>query len=82
MTSHTNESPSIAEVCAGVKRLGYCARQRIRPYGEEFDVISDPFPEADGVAVHVKTEKDTRIRVLLLPATVLQSVTGRVPNAA
>ena len=45
-------------------------------------MISDPFPEADGVAVQVKTEKDTRIRVVRLPATVLQSVKGRVSNAA
>jgi hypothetical protein len=82
MTSHINESPTIAEVCASVKRLGYGARQRIRLYGEEFEVISDPFPEADGIAVHAKTEKDTRIRVVRLPATVLQSVKGRVSKAA
>ena len=82
MISHTNESPSIAEVCASVKRLGYSARQRIRLYGEEFEVISDPFPEADGIAVHVKTEKDTGIRVVRLPATVLQCVKVRVSNVA
>jgi hypothetical protein len=48
MTSHANESHSIAEICASVKRLGYGTHQRIRLYGEEFEVISDPFPEADG----------------------------------
>ena len=82
MTSHTQESPSLAEVCASVKRLGYGASQRIRLYGEEFEVISDPFPEAGGIAIHVKTIKGTANRTLQLPATILQSVKGRLSNAA
>jgi hypothetical protein len=72
MTSTTNEPPSIAEICAHVKRLGYAARGRIRLYGEEFEIVSDPFPDADGISLNVKTKKD--VRVLKLPATVLQRV--------
>jgi hypothetical protein len=63
-----------------VKRLGYGSQQSIRLYGEEFEVISDPFPDAGGIAVNVQTKKDRSIRVVHLPATVLQSVQGR--NAA
>jgi hypothetical protein len=37
-------------------------------------VVSDPFPEADGVAVYVTTKKDPSIRLLRIPMTVLQSV--------
>ena len=81
MTSYITESPSIDEICAGVKRLGYAARQHIRLYGEEFELISDPFPEADGIAINVKTKKGTNVRVVRLPATVLQSVKGRVSRA-
>jgi hypothetical protein len=74
MTSRNLESPSVTEICAHVKHLGYAASGRVRLYGEEFEVVSDPFPEADGIAVHVTTKKDSKIRVLQLPATVLQSV--------
>lgn len=81
MTSQTDESSSIAEVCASVKNLGYGNNQRIRLYGEEFEVISDPFPDAEGIAVHVKTEGDT-VRIVRLPATVLQSVKGKILKAA
>jgi len=81
MTSHPKESISIAEVCVKVKRLGYCANQSIRLYGEEFEVISDPFPEAGGIAVSVRTKKNNSTRVVQLPATVLQSV-RRLPHAA
>ena len=51
------ETLSIAEVCASVKRLGYGSQQSIRLFGEEFEVTSDPFPEAGGIAVSVKTKK-------------------------
>ena len=62
--------------------MGYAASSRVRLYGEDFEVLSDPFPEADGVAVHAKAKKDSRICVLRLPATVLQSVKRKVSNAA
>jgi len=81
MTSqHFDMSPSIADICASVKRLGYGMSQRIRLYGEDFDVISDPFPEAGGIAVSVKDRKGRGIRVVQLPETVLQS--GRGTKAA
>jgi len=81
MTSHLEISNS-AEVCAGAKRLGYGARQTVRLYGEEFEVISDPFPESGGIAVTVRTKKNDRIRVVHLPVTVLQSVKGAWRKAA
>ncbi len=74
MTSRSNESPAVLEICANIKRMGYAASSRVRLYGEDFEVLSDPFPEAGGVAVHVKSDRDSRICVLRLPATVLQSV--------
>ncbi len=81
MTSRS-ESSSVFEICANIKRMGYAASSRVRLYGEDFEVLSDPFPEADGVAVHAKAKKDSRICVLRLPATVLQSVKRKVSNAA
>jgi hypothetical protein len=76
MTSQPDVSPSVAEICASVKRLGYGISQSIRLYGEEFEVTSDPFPESGGIAVNVRTKKSDGIRVVQLPATVLQSVRG------
>lgn len=82
MMTRNPESPSISEMCDHVKHLGYAASGRIRLYGEEFEVVSDPFPEDDGIAVHVKTKSDATVRVLQLPATVVQSVKGRGTKAA
>jgi hypothetical protein len=59
-------------MCARVKHLGYVASKRVRLYGEEFEVVSDPFPHDDGIAVHVKG-KDSRVRILQLPAALLHA---------
>jgi hypothetical protein len=82
MPSQNPKGLSVSEVCAQVKHLGYAAAGRVRLYGEDFEVVSDPFPEADGIAVRVTTKKDSKIRIRQLPATVLQSVRRRVTRAA
>jgi hypothetical protein len=81
MTSHSDQPPSIEEICASVKRLGYGASQSVRLYGEEFEVISDPYPESGGIAVSVRSKKGDGIRSVQLPETILQSVRG-LPKAA
>lgn len=73
------ESLSVVDICARVKNLGYAVSKRVRLYGEELEVVSDPFPEADGVAVQVKSRKNPTVRKMRIPATVLQSVKGRRP---
>jgi len=78
----TIDPPSICEICEHVKHLGYANSGRIRLYGEEFEVVSDPFLEDDGIAVRVKSKKNSTVRVLQLPATVVQSVKSRSVKAA
>ena len=73
------ESASVVDICARVKHLGYAVAGKIRLYGEELEVVSDPFPEADGIAVQVKSKKNPTVRKVRIPATVLQSVKGRKP---
>lgn len=73
----TPESTSVLEICARVKHLGYTTSGRVRLYGEEFEVVSEPFAEANGIAVHVKSRKNPNVRVLRLPSTVVQTAQRR-----
>ena len=75
-------SPPISEVCAEIKKFGYTISQRIRIYGEEFEVLSDPFPNEGGVAIEVRSRNSPEARVLQLPATVIHWVTHGFPHAA
>ena len=61
ITSHGADFPSVSEICANVKHLGYATSKHVRLYGEDFEVVSDPFPEADGIAFRVITTKDASI---------------------
>ncbi len=63
-----------AEICAKLKALGYARSNRIRLYGEEYEVVSDPFGKDDGVAVEVTTAKERTPRTLKLPKMILRMV--------
>jgi uncharacterized protein (UPF0548 family) len=79
MTSIHPVSNDLVDICNRVKHLGYTVSGKVRLYGEEFEVVSDPFPADDGIAVRVKSQKNPAVRVLQLPSTVLQGVRRRKP---
>jgi hypothetical protein len=70
---------SVEDACARIKHLGYVESRRVRIYGEEFELLSDPFPEADRIAIRAKAKGDSSVRILRLPVTIVQS--GRTPRA-
>jgi hypothetical protein len=73
---------SAEDACARIKHLGYVAFRRVRIYGEEFELLSDPFLERDRIAIRARAKGDSGVRVLLLPATIVQSGGARTPKAA
>jgi hypothetical protein len=77
MTSHNPGSSSVPDICTRIKHLGYAASRQVKLYGEEFEIVSDPFLEDQGIAVQAKTKKDPAVRMVRLPSTLLQSVLGR-----
>lgn len=79
-TDHT-DSP-LTEVCERIRELGFVTSAHIRIYGQSFEVVSDPFPDGDGVAIRVKT-KAGKVRTLPVPVTVLQAARrARKPGKA
>ena len=63
---------SVEEACARIKQLGYVACRRVRIYGKEFELLSDPFPQADQIAIRAKAKGDPRVRILRLPVSIVQ----------
>src|SRR6266446_6088605 len=62
---------------AGPGEMSYVAFRRVRIYGEEFELLSDPFPERDRIAIRAKAKGDSGVRILRLPATIAQGGRGR-----
>jgi hypothetical protein len=71
-----------SEVCARIRQFGYAASQHIRIYGEDFDVLSDPFPIDGGIAIQVCSQRTKQARVLQLPATVIHRVKETILRAS
>jgi len=68
---------SVEEACARIDHLGYVASRRARIYGEEFELLSDPYPQADHIAIRAQAKSDSRVRILRLPVTIVQGGRGQ-----
>ena len=68
-------SDELSEICRRLRDMGYAESKRIRIYGQEFEVVSNPFPQDRGIAVRAVALRETQARVLQLPLPVLQTVT-------
>jgi hypothetical protein len=61
-----------SKLCDRLKDLGFAKSKRIRMYGEEFEMVSDPFPVAGGIAVEAASPKDRATRTVQLPRPILE----------
>jgi len=68
---------SVEEACARIKHLGYVACRRVRIYGEEFELLSDPFPQTDQIEIRAKAKGDSSVWILRLPVTIAQGGRGQ-----
>jgi hypothetical protein len=71
----SQQSIEVYEVCDQLQRMGYAQSKRIRIYGQEFEVISNPFPHGDGIAIQAFSKQETQARTVQLPLPVVQMVT-------
>ena len=62
---------SVTDDCVRIKDLGYSSSHHIKMYGKRFEIVSDPFPDGNGVAVHVITVEEPTERTLRLPTSIL-----------
>jgi hypothetical protein len=73
--SPSQQSVELHEVCVQLQKMGYAESKRIRIYGQEFEAVSNPFPNGDGIAIRAFSKRETRERTLQLPLPVVQMVT-------
>jgi len=75
MTSH--HSAEVHEVCNRLKDMGYAQSKHIRIYGQEFVVVSNPFPEGNGIAVRAISKRGASEQTVKIPLPILQTVSQR-----
>jgi hypothetical protein len=78
-TAPAQESSELNQICERLKDMGYAESKRIRIYGQEYEVISNPFPKNKGIAVEAQARGTKQVRVVQLPLPILQMITPKKP---
>jgi hypothetical protein len=66
------------DTCRKLISLGYARSNRVRLYGQEVQLISDPFPHKEGgIAVEVVAKSESVSRTLKLPLPVLRVASNK-----
>lgn len=58
-------------ICQRLKTLGYARERRIRLYGEELRLVSNPEPDGAGFAIEGIT-RESKLRRMRIPLSVIQ----------
>ena len=78
MTSGTDRSLD-NDTCHKLISLGYARSNRVRLYGQEVQLVSDPFVHRDGgIAVEVVGKSESVSRTMKLPLPVLHVASKRL----
>ena len=73
---------SLLEDCLRIKDLGYGSSNHIRMYGQQFEIVSDPVPDEDGVSVQVTSAAEPAKRTLRLPTSIFVGFKDFFPKVA
>ena len=68
-----HERNQLDTLCEAIKRLGYARNNRVRLYGEVFDLVSDPISVGETlVFVDAVERKSGQVRRVRIPPTIVQ----------
>lgn len=58
-------------ICERLKKVGYTSERRIRLYGEELHLVSDPVADAIGYSVLAVVRKTGNLKHLQIPLSIV-----------
>jgi hypothetical protein len=67
-----SDSERLLVLCKRLTALGYAQHKKIRLYGEELLLISDPSPEGNGFAIEGIARKSGKVTRMRIPLPVVQ----------
>jgi hypothetical protein len=71
MTGQVDRSQD-KDTCRKLISLGYARSNRVRLYGQEVQLLSDPFSKEGEIVIEVTSQNDASPRIMKLPLSVLQ----------
>jgi hypothetical protein len=69
-----NENEKQVFLCTRLQRLGFAAKGRVKLYGEEFDLVSNPVPHGRGYGIDGVSRKSGSLRRVAIPVSLIQTI--------
>jgi hypothetical protein len=69
-----NEQERRVFLCKKLQRLGFASEHRIRLYGEEFELISNPIPDGTGFGIDGISQKSGSLRHVRIPLSLVRTI--------
>lgn len=73
-----NEEQRKVFLCKRLQVLGFASQRRVKLYGEEFDLVSDPVPHGPGYGVDGVSRKSGRMRRIAIPLLLVRTIEGEL----
>jgi hypothetical protein len=70
------------EICARLIALGFAKHKRIRMYGEEFELTTDPVADENGFAIEAVSRTSGDARKLRIPISVLRTIAAYLERSS
>jgi len=70
------------QICERLQTLGYEYHRRIRIYGEEFELISNPRVDGTGFVIEAISRKSGDSRILRIPLLILEMICKDLKGSA
>ena len=61
-------------ICERLKKFGYSKEREIRLYGDQFHLISNPFPDGNGFAVEGIARSSGQLKRMHIPLSLVQTL--------
>ena len=72
--------PNPGKLGEAVKRYGYAKKKKIKLYGKELELVSDPVTQEDDVFIDAREEGTQSVRQVQVPRNVVQMAKGGREN--
>jgi hypothetical protein len=70
----TSQGSAEILICERLKKFGYSQERNIRLYGEEFHLMSNPFPDGNGFAVEGIARSSGQLKRMHIPLSLVQTL--------
>jgi hypothetical protein len=68
-----SQLPASSQLYLRLKQMGYSQSKFVKLYGEDFEVLSDPYSEDEHIVIQVRSKRTSLRKIIRLPRFVVDA---------